>query len=151
MPPLALLRPDVPTALRRLIGELLAKEPESRPADAGSVRQHLLDLLPEATEPAPEGWEAYNPVLCLQKGMTRVLTPQPSFNKDAPVAAPALGGMDVFQLHEKLIKDYRSFTEGAAPIRDDRIAQFVEEQLDAKTQWPDPWLSLNPGSQTAVR
>ncbi|MCE0540440.1 protein kinase [Kineosporia rhizophila] len=144
VPPLALLRPDVPTALRRLIGELLAKEPESRPADAGSVRQHLLDLLPEATEPAPEGWEAYNPVLCLQKGMTRVLTPQPSFNKDAPVAAPALGGMDVFQLHEKLIKDYRSFTEGAAPIRDDRIAQFVEEQLDAKTQWPDPWLSLNP-------
>ena len=29
-------------------------------------------------------------------------------------------------------------------IRDDRIAKFVEADLDAKSQWPDPWLSLNP-------
>ena len=29
-------------------------------------------------------------------------------------------------------------------IRDDRIAKFIEEDLDAKSQWPDPWLSLNP-------
>ena len=29
-------------------------------------------------------------------------------------------------------------------IRDDRIAKFMEADLDAKSQWPDPWLSLNP-------
>ena len=29
-------------------------------------------------------------------------------------------------------------------IRDDRIAKSIEEDLDAKSQWPDPWLSLNP-------
>lgn len=52
--------------------------------------------------------------------------------------------MDVFGVHRKLIKDYRSFTEGGTVIRDDRIAAFVENDLDAKSQWPDPWLSLNP-------
>jgi hypothetical protein len=29
-------------------------------------------------------------------------------------------------------------------MRDDRIAKFMEDDLDAKSQWPDPWLSLNP-------
>ena len=29
-------------------------------------------------------------------------------------------------------------------IRDDRIAKFFDADLDAKSQWPDPWLSLNP-------
>ena len=32
----------------------------------------------------------------------------------------------------------------AAVIRDPRIAKFMEADLDAKSQWPDPWLSLNP-------
>ena len=26
----------------------------------------------------------------------------------------------------------------------DLIAKFMEADLDAKSQWPDPWLSLNP-------
>lgn len=29
-------------------------------------------------------------------------------------------------------------------IRDDPIAKFMDEDLDSKSQWPDPWLSLNP-------
>jgi hypothetical protein len=52
--------------------------------------------------------------------------------------------MDVFDVHRTLIKDYRHFTEGGTVIRDDRIAAFVEDDLNAKAQWPDPWLSLNP-------
>ena len=47
-------------------------------------------------------------------------------------------------MHRRLISDYRAFTEGAAVIRDPRIAKFMEADLDAKSQWPDPWLSLNP-------
>ncbi len=66
----------------------------------------------------------------------------------APVlekARPAAGSvMDVFGLHRQLIKDYREFTEGGTIIRDDRVAAFVESDLDAKSQWPDPWVSLNP-------
>ncbi len=52
--------------------------------------------------------------------------------------------MDVFAVHRKLIEDYRAFTEGGTIIRDDRIEDFVRKDLDAKSQWPDPWLSLNP-------
>ncbi|MFF8316596.1 hypothetical protein ACF06V_05460 [Streptomyces bobili] len=51
--------------------------------------------------------------------------------------------MDVFGVHRTLIKDSRSFTEGGTVIRDDRIAAFVEDDLNSKSQWPDPRLSLN--------
>ncbi|MEV6401569.1 hypothetical protein AB0M58_01225 [Streptomyces bobili] len=66
--------------------------------------------------------------------------------KPAPVTVSG-AGMDVFGVHRTLIKDYRFFTEGGTVIRDDRIAAFVEDDLNSKSQWPDPWLSLNPSFQ----
>lgn len=44
--PVRVLRPDVPEALEGLILELLAKQPESRPASARTVYQRLAELLP---------------------------------------------------------------------------------------------------------
>ena len=35
-------------------------------------------------------------------------------------------GFDIFAVHQRLIRDYRDFTEGAAVIRDDRIAKSVD-------------------------
>src|SRR5699024_12135910 len=35
-------------------------------------------------------------------------------------------------------------TGGGVVIRDDCIADRLREDLEAKNQWPDPWLSLNP-------
>ncbi|XRQ09279.1 DEAD/DEAH box helicase [Actinomadura welshii] len=52
--------------------------------------------------------------------------------------------MDVFGVHEQLIRDYRAFTSGAVNVRDDDIADHVRRGLDAGEQWPNPWLSLNP-------
>lgn len=52
--------------------------------------------------------------------------------------------MDVFAVHDQMIADYRRFTEGGTVIRDDRIKSFVEDDLDSKAQWPEPWLSLSP-------
>ena len=52
--------------------------------------------------------------------------------------------MDVFEVHRSLVEDYRAFTSGFVEVRDFRIRQFVDAQLDAGVQWPDPWLSLNP-------
>ena len=52
--------------------------------------------------------------------------------------------MDVFDIHEDVIKDYRSFTSSFVDIRDERIRKFAQEQLDLGAQWPQPWLSLNP-------
>jgi hypothetical protein len=56
--------------------------------------------------------------------------------------------VDVFQVHEQVIGDYRAFTSGFVQPRDARIADFVEEQFAEGVQWPDPWLSLNPSFAT---
>jgi hypothetical protein len=42
--------------------------------------------------------------------------------------------MDVFGIHRTLIADYRAFTEGGTVIRDERIAEFVQNDLDVKSQ-----------------
>lgn len=52
--------------------------------------------------------------------------------------------MDVFRVHQQLISDYRAFTSGFVDVRDRRIAAHVAGRLDSGSQWPDPWLSLNP-------
>jgi ATP-dependent helicase YprA (DUF1998 family) len=52
--------------------------------------------------------------------------------------------VDVFEVHEQLIGDYRTFTSGAVNVLDERIAAEVQRGLDVGEQWPDPWLSLNP-------
>lgn len=52
--------------------------------------------------------------------------------------------MDVFALHDQVIADYRSFTSGFVEARNRRIAAYIQQQLDAGAQWPDPWVSLNP-------
>jgi hypothetical protein len=57
--------------------------------------------------------------------------------------------MDVFEVHRRLVRDYRSYTEGFAEIADARLHEHVRAQLDSGTQWPDPWLSLNPSFESA--
>lgn len=52
--------------------------------------------------------------------------------------------MDAFKVHERLIDDYKSFTEGFVDIRDERLRREVEDLSLSGRQWPDPWLSLNP-------
>ncbi|WP_454198091.1 DEAD/DEAH box helicase [Nocardia sp. Marseille-Q1738] len=52
--------------------------------------------------------------------------------------------MDVFEVHERLIEDYKSFTTSAVDPRDPRIAQFVADRIARGEQWPEPWVSLNP-------
>ena len=56
--------------------------------------------------------------------------------------------MDVFQVREQLVSDYRSFTAAFVEPRDARIRGFLREQLAEGAQWPDPWLSLNPNFAT---
>ncbi len=52
--------------------------------------------------------------------------------------------MDVFEVHAGMLNDYRDFTTSYIEPRDDRVRAHVEEQLVAGSQWPAPWLSLNP-------
>ena len=52
--------------------------------------------------------------------------------------------MDVFDVHRKLIEDYKEFTTAFVDIHDRRIQEHVRQQLERGEQWPEPWLSLNP-------
>ncbi|MGI5132970.1 protein kinase domain-containing protein [Pseudonocardia sp. CA-107938] len=134
-PPLTLLRHDVPRDLELLVERLLRKKPEDRPESAVVVRDALTAFA--VGDDVVPGWADANPV-------TGLVAARP-----LPVAAVAPArsaglGMDLFEVHRQLIADYRSFTVAGTVIRDATIAAFVENDLNAKSQWPDPWLSLNP-------
>ena len=139
VPPLGLLRADIPAALNRLIEQLLKKKPQDRPANAAEVRQALLSLVTDEGE--VDGWADFDP-----RAHLPVIEPASLLEDTAGSrthGAP-LGVMDVFSLHDQLISEYRAFTEGGVVIRDERIAEHLRGDLDDKSQWPDPWLSLNP-------
>ena len=52
--------------------------------------------------------------------------------------------MDVFDLRNRLVADYRSYTRSFIRIRDTRIETFVDSILGAEGFWPEPLLQLNP-------
>jgi len=136
-PPLSPQRPGIPSALNRLIERLLEKNPANRPVDAAAVRDALRPLA--AGDDTVDGWEDFNPVTAPTHA-TSVREPE----SEPVLAGQPAGGMDVFDVHRKLITDYRAFTVSGTVIRDPDIRAFVEKDLDEKSQWPDPWLSLNP-------
>ncbi|MFF7352745.1 protein kinase [Streptomyces filipinensis] len=144
-PKLTLVRPDLPAELVRLVDRLLEKDAEHRPENAAQVHEALipLALAPDDTAAllAPH-WQAMDPVARL-----RALLPEPAPAAPAPMPRrePRLPeAMDVFGIHADLISEYEDFTKSATVIRDARIDGFVADDLAAKSQWPDPWLSLNP-------
>lgn len=59
--------------------------------------------------------------------------------------------MDAFEVHRRLIDDYRTFTEGFVDIHDPRIRVRVEAEGAQGAQWPAPWLSLNPSFESGGR
>ncbi|QVQ54689.1 protein kinase [Spiractinospora alimapuensis] len=140
VPPMGLLRADIPSALTQLVEQLLRKEPDRRPASAAEVRDALRPLA--KGEGSVTGWAEFDP-----RAEVPEPAPAPLLDDTAPQRpahdAPR-GVMDVFNLHGELIREYREFTEGGTVIRDVDIAEFVRRDLDDKSQWPDPWLSLNP-------
>ncbi|WP_427154721.1 protein kinase domain-containing protein [Streptomyces sp. TRM70308] len=143
-----MVRAEVPAELVRLVDRLLAKDPAERPADAVAVRDALLPLAGRGGDAADISalphWAALDPVRGLRTPTAPAGPPPPPASDQRARVGSTSAGMDVFGVHRALIRDYRSFTEGGTVIRDERIATFVEDDLNAKTQWPDPWLSLNP-------
>lgn len=120
--PVSVLRSEVPEQLEGLIMSLLAKAPADRPATAAEVADALAAF---TGRPAAERTtEQHVPV-----------------GELPPTAGEQF---DIFAVHRKLIADYRDYTESFAVIRDDKIAKYVEQDIESKSQWPDPWLSLNP-------
>jgi len=52
--------------------------------------------------------------------------------------------VNIFDLRDSTIADYREFIRGFVNIRDTAIRQEVDRSLDEGRLWPEPWLSLNP-------
>ncbi len=143
-----IVRHGLPAELTRLVHRLLAKEAADRPADAATVRDALLPLAVPGEEDTPSAlphWGRLDPVRAVHTTTSAPATRKPVGTGDEPAGKSATAdGMDVFGVHRNLIKEYREFTEGSIVIRDERIDAFIEKDLDDKSQWPDPWLSLNP-------
>ena len=55
--------------------------------------------------------------------------------------------MDVFDLRQKLIRDYAEYIKSFIHIKDDRIHQYVDDELERGLLWPEPLLQLNPNFQ----
>ncbi len=53
--------------------------------------------------------------------------------------------MDVFELRQHLVQDYRRFVTSFLALQDKRIRERVESNLDEGRLWPDPMVGLNPG------
>ncbi|WP_063627995.1 serine/threonine-protein kinase [Actinospica robiniae] len=83
--PVRVLRPDVPEALEALILELLAKQPESRPASARIVYQRLTALLPP---PRPDAAQAEHPFDPLRPFHTPLAPPPGAGGPSTPFVAP---------------------------------------------------------------
>jgi hypothetical protein len=52
--------------------------------------------------------------------------------------------LDIFQLRDAVVGDYRSYIESFLKIRDPRLQAFVHEELEQGELWPDPLVQLNP-------
>ena len=51
--------------------------------------------------------------------------------------------MNVFELRERLVADYRDHTRSFIKIRVPRIKEFVDGHLGTEGFWPEPLLQLN--------
>ena len=52
--------------------------------------------------------------------------------------------MDVFDLRQRLVDDYRDYTRSFITIGDPGIRAYVDQALNAGAFWPEPLLQLNP-------
>jgi len=56
--------------------------------------------------------------------------------------------VDVFDIRDRVIDDYRAFTQGFLQICDFEIRRKVQEELDSGLLWPEPSLALNPSFES---
>lgn len=56
--------------------------------------------------------------------------------------------MDVFRVRDDIVEDYRAFTTSSIDIRDSRLREYYDNELERGRQWPEPWISLNPSFES---
>ncbi|URD53487.1 DEAD/DEAH box helicase [Chroococcidiopsis sp. CCNUC1] len=66
---------------------------------------------------------------------------------DAPNLQAAL---DIFNLRDEVIADYRRYIESFLKIRDPQVAAFVDQELERGELWRDPLVQLNPSYRSGA-
>ena len=56
--------------------------------------------------------------------------------------------MNVFDLHGRLIEDYRLYVESFIQIKDEHILEKVDQEIDDGLLWPPPLVQLNPSFES---
>jgi ATP-dependent helicase YprA (DUF1998 family) len=56
--------------------------------------------------------------------------------------------MNIFNLRDSVINDYHQYVESFLNIRDERIMDFVSNELSKGVLWSDPLVQLNPAYET---
>lgn len=71
-------------------------------------------------------------------------TADTTVNIEVLPASEDLPALDIFNLRDDVIEDYREYIESFLKIRDSRVKAFVDQELEQGQLWPDPLVQLNP-------
>ena len=52
--------------------------------------------------------------------------------------------LDIFNLRDSILNDYRDYINSFLSIKDPKVYDFVQQELDKGELWPDPLVQLNP-------
>jgi ATP-dependent helicase YprA (DUF1998 family) len=52
--------------------------------------------------------------------------------------------MNIFDFRRRLVDDYAGYTRGFIHVREPRLREFIDRQLDEGVLWPEPLIQLNP-------
>src|SRR5690606_23966722 len=58
---------------------------------------------------------------------------------------------DVFELRNRVIRDYAEYVQSFVTIRDRRIRESVDRETASGLLWPEPLIQLNPSFQQGPR
>ncbi|MBW4637884.1 MAG: DEAD/DEAH box helicase [Gloeocapsa sp. UFS-A4-WI-NPMV-4B04] len=70
--------------------------------------------------------------------------PQPSFQTNFQFPASSPQSLDIFNFRNEVIDDYRDYIESFLRIRDPKVKEFVDQELERGQLWSDPLIQLNP-------
>jgi superfamily II DNA/RNA helicase len=52
--------------------------------------------------------------------------------------------MNIFEVHEGIISDYKTYIESFVNIKNEAIKKKIDEDIDSGNLWPDPLIQFNP-------
>ena len=59
--------------------------------------------------------------------------------------------MDIFEIHRRVVDEYRTYIDSFIDIRDERVRAVVEKRLRGGELWPSPLVQFNPAYEVSER